>query len=151
MATEPSNHPNTIVKLRAADLPRLETLLHEHRLPTDDCAAQLPAFCGIFEDAQLIAAGGLETAGDFGLLRSVVVDPAHRGQGLARLITNHLVDQARQMNLRAIYLLTETADAYFTRLGFERVDRDSAPQPITQTRQFAGLCPDSAVFMRLSL
>ena len=151
MATESKDTTPAIVKLRAADLAQLETLLRENQLPVDDCAAQLPAFSGVFDAARLIAAGGLELTGRYGLLRSVIVDEKHRGRGLARTIMGHLVDEARQRQLLAIFLLTETAEDYFARFGFARVDREAAPEPIRHTRQFAALCPDSAVLMRLPL
>jgi amino-acid N-acetyltransferase len=151
MAIESGDSAAIVVKLAAADLPQLQALLQQNSLPTDDCEAQLPAFFGIFEADRLIAAGGLEVAANDGLLRSVVVDTAHRGRGLARAITHFLIGEARRLELDAIYLLTETADDYFTRFGFVRVGRELAPQAIARTRQFAGLCPDSAVFMRLTL
>ena len=150
MATE-STAAATVVRLPAADLSQLQALLRENGLPGEDCAQHLPAFVGIFEASRLIAAGGLERAGNDGLLRSVVVDPAYRGRGLARRVTDYLIGEARRHGLDPVYLLTETTDDYFTRFGFARVPRDAAPEAVSQTRQFAGLCPDSAVFMRLTL
>lgn len=151
MATDPTNSTPPIVRLKAADLTRLETLLRDNRLPSDDCAAQLPAFHGIFDASRLVAAGGLEAAGEYALLRSVVVDKAYRGRGLAWALTDHLIAEARRRRLHALYLLTETAEEYFVRFGFARVNRETAPATIRKTRQFADLCPDSAVFMQLRL
>ena len=116
-------------------------------LPDDDCAEQAGSFVGVFDGPKLVAAGGLEAAGDCALLRSVVVDRAYRSRGLARRITLHLLERAAQENYRAVYLLTESAAQYFESLGFSRVERAGVPQAVAATRQFAALCPDSAVCM----
>ena len=140
-----------IVALQSEDLPRLLALLENEHLPTDDCNAQLRHFIGIREGSRLIAAAALEAAGEQGLLRSLVVDPEYRGQGLGERLVGYLLARARAQGMEAVYLLTETADAYFPRLGFEPVARAEAPAGIVATRQFASLCPDSARCLRLRL
>ena len=140
-----------IVKLRAGDLASLQALLRANQLPADDCIEQASNFSAIYANHELIAAGGLEPAGEYALLRSLVVREDHRGRGLARQITNHLLQQANDEGRAAIYLLTESAEAYFTRLGFQVVERAEVPAAITRTRQFASLCPDSASCLCLPL
>ena len=151
MATESASPVANIVKLQATDLAQLENLLRENKLPSDDCAAQLDAFFGIFDAARLIAAGGLEVRGEHALLRSIVVDPEFRSTGLAARLTEFFIAEATSHGLQSLFLLSETADRYFSRFGFEPVPRDQAPTTIVKTRQFADLCPQSAVFMRLTL
>lgn len=151
MVTEPGCPLANIVKLQAADLVQLEILLRDNQLPSEDCAEQLGAFFGIFIGARLIAAGGLEVAGEYALMRSIVVDPEYRAKGLAAILTEFFIAEARVRGLYALFLLTETANEYFARFGFVPIARDQAPGSITETRQFSDLCPDSAVFMRLGL
>jgi amino-acid N-acetyltransferase len=140
-----------IVGLRPADLPQLQALLRAHHLPDEDCAEQVQIFCGIFDGDELIAAGGLEPAAEYALLRSIVVAERYRGRGLAQSISDHLLRQAESEGRAAVYLLTETAEDYFAERGFERVARDQVPDAITRTRQFSSLCPDSASCMRMTL
>jgi amino-acid N-acetyltransferase len=140
-----------IVQLRRADLAQLEALLRANQLPADDCAEQAQRFCAIYKGDQLIAAGAIEAAEQYGLLRSVVVLEDCRGMGLARDITAHLLQCARDEGRLAIYLLTETAEAYFAALGFSSVPRTDVPLALTRTRQFSSLCPDSASCMYLPL
>jgi amino-acid N-acetyltransferase len=140
-----------IVGLRPEDLAQLESLLRAHGLPYEDCAEQLQIFCGVFDGRELIAAGGLEPAGEYGLLRSVVVDERFRSKGLARSISEQLLRRAESEGRVAVYLLTETAEDYFARQGFERVAREQAPDAIANTLQFTSLCPDSAACLRMSL
>jgi N-acetylglutamate synthase-like GNAT family acetyltransferase len=133
-----------IVRLRPANLAQLEDLLCQNNLPTQDCAEQGQNFYGIFDGDELIAAGGLEPAGDYVLLRSVVVKERYRGSGLARNITEYLINLAESESRLAVYLLTETAEAYFLKLGFASLLRAEVPTAIAQTRQFSALCPDNA-------
>jgi len=140
-----------IVSLRVADLQQLQALLRANHLPADDCREQASIFCAIYYAGELIAAGGLEPAGEYALLRSVVVRADHRGEGLARAITEHLLRRAEAEGRAAVYLLTETAADYFTSLGFTAIDRGEVPLPITRTRQFSSLCPDSASCLFQSL
>jgi amino-acid N-acetyltransferase len=51
------------------------------------------------------------------------------------------------MGVRELFLLTTTAEPIFARWGFRRVDRAEAPPAIRESREFASLCPASAVFM----
>ena len=140
-----------IIPLRRADLAQLEALLRANQLPADDCAEQAAYFCAVYEGDQLLAAGAIEPVEQYGLLRSVVVLEGCRGMGLARDITAHLLQRAREEGRLGIYLLTETAEAYFAALGFSSVPRADVPRALTRTRQFSTLCPDSASCMWLPL
>ena len=133
-----------IINLPPDRLPQLETLLRASGLPADDCAEQADSFFALFDHDRLVAAGGLERAGEYALLRSLVAHPDYRGRGLGRALCEFLLRRARAQNLVAVYLLTETAAAYFERLGFRRVERGQVPVEIQHTRQFSSLCPDSA-------
>ena len=140
-----------IVNLRVADLALLEALLRANQLPADDCREQAGNFYAVYSGTDLIAAGGLEPAGDYALLRSVVVAQQLRGRGLAQRLTDHLLHRAEADGRSAVYLLTDTAADYFSRLGFSPVERDRVPPSITRTRQFSSLCPDTASCLYLPL
>lgn len=140
-----------IVKLRQADLAQLEALLRANHLPADDCVEQVQHYCASYQGDELIAAGAIEPVAPYGLLRSIVVREDHRGRGLAQRMTRHLLNHARDEGRMAIYLLTETAQAYFASLGFVPIARADVPTAVSQTRQFVSLCPDSASCMCLSL
>ena len=140
-----------IVQLRASDLPQLRELLTSNGLPDDDCAEQLHGISGIFNGDDLVVAGGLEIVGPYALLRSVVVHPDFRGQGLARRLTAYLLQRAEIQDVSEVYLLTETAEGYFEAMGFRRVAREQVPADIRSTRQFESLCPDSAACMCIGL
>ena len=140
-----------IVRLQAADLDQLRQLLSSVNLPSDDCDPDSHYYVGLFDRGQLIAAGGLEPAGDDVLFRSLVVADDYRGAGLAAEISRALIATAEQRGYRAVYLLTETAADYLRRLGFGAIDRQTVPNAVAATRQFDELCPDSACCMQLEL
>ena len=62
-----------------------------------------------------------------------------------------LVHLARTRGVAEIYLLTNTAERFFERVGYQRMPRDSAPAAIRTTQEFAALCPASAALMRKRL
>ena len=123
-------------------------LLSSAHLPTEDLT---PAHCESFfftgpADAPT-GLVGLELFGDVALLRSLVVAAQRRGQGAGRTLLEHAESHARDRGVRALYLLTTTAENFFARHGYQRAERDSAPAAIRATREFAGICPASSAFM----
>jgi len=55
-------------------------------------------------------------------LASLYVRPDQRGQGVAQLLIAHVIDTAAALGFGALYLRTETAAAYYTRLGWRKID-----------------------------
>jgi amino-acid N-acetyltransferase len=140
--------------LRAAtsdDLSGIERLLTDAHLPTDGVAASLPTFAVAEHAGQLVGAAGLELCRDDALLRSVVVASAWQGRGLGRALVSRVIAEAEARRLRALYLLTTTADDYFPAFGFERTTRDAVPDPVRATAEFQTACPASATVMRKTL
>src|SRR5260370_7624828 len=90
---------------------------------------------------------GLELYGSEALLRSLIVGVNARSKGLGSALIEHAEQYAASMGVRSVYLLTTTAEAYFRRLGYERIDRLLAPTSIKRTREFASLCPARSAFM----
>ncbi|HEU5135323.1 MAG TPA: arsenic resistance N-acetyltransferase ArsN2 [Steroidobacteraceae bacterium] len=94
---------------------------------------------------------GLELFGDVALLRSLVVRPTVRAAGLGSALLRHAEGFARSTEVNTVYLLTTTAEEFFTRRGYVRTARESAPPAIRTTREFAGICPASSAFMSKTL
>lgn len=128
-------------------------LLSACGLPIDDL--QAPAnhlrLFGCRCEGQLLGLVGLEMHGPDVLLRSLAVAEAARGQGLGQLLAAHAEQYAAAQGAQAIYLLTTTAEDFFAKRGYSLAERADAPQAIAATRQFSGLCPAAAAFMRKRL
>lgn len=139
----------TLVK---SDLEALCAALESSGLPSSDIGAQhLVHFRGVFDGNTLLAAGGIEPLGCEALLRSVVTVPRAQRRGLAARIVRELEEYASELGIESIYLLTEAAEGYFEKMGYEACRREEAPAAIRGTVQFSELCPDSATFMHKGL
>src|ERR1700691_3755960 len=117
-------------------------------LPTSDLTdEQLARFFYCGPAAAPSALIGLEIYGTEALLRSLVVDPGHRSAGLGSALVERAEAHAATHGVGTLYLLTTTAETFFARRGYHRIDRAVAPPAIRATREFAGLCPASSAFM----
>jgi amino-acid N-acetyltransferase len=124
------------------------TLLEAQGLPASDLTeAHLEHFFFTGTDDAPSALVGLEIYGEAALLRSLVVSSAARTQGLGSALVLHAEEYAAALDVRSIYLLTTTAETYFERRGYQRIDRAQAPASIQSTSEFASLCPASSAFM----
>ena len=130
------------------DLPAVRTLLETERLPASDVDEQaLERFLVLRDDFGVNGVVGLELYGDVAFLRSLVVAPQERGNGAGSALTQAAEVLAARLGVANIYLLTLTAERFFSVRGYTKIDRASAPEAIQGTTQFSGLCPSSAVLM----
>jgi N-acetylglutamate synthase-like GNAT family acetyltransferase len=134
----------------ASDLPAAIGLLHDADLPTEDLTTEHLAFVAKGE-METLGVIGLETFGDVGLLRSLVVSPLARGEGVGRLLAEALELSVRESGMGELWLLTIDADAFFSKLGFRVRSRDAAPDAIRGSKEYSALCPGDAVLMSKSL
>jgi amino-acid N-acetyltransferase len=113
-------------------------LLQAQELPVSDITDEhLEHFFFVRSDGSLTGLVGLELYGANTLLRSLVVGENARSKGLGSALVEHAEQYAGSKGVRSIYLLTTTAEAFFKRVGYERIDRSRAPSSIERTREFA--------------
>ena len=131
-----------------AELDQILSLLAESGLPVSDISrAHLPLFFGIQSDSGLIAVIGLELFGTVGLLRSLAVSKACRGQRFGRQLVDFAEHYAAECGAETLFLLTTTAAVFFQQLGYNQVARADVPHAIRSTSQFSSLCPASSVVL----
>jgi amino-acid N-acetyltransferase len=133
------------------DLPAVLRLLEQQGLPPDGLAEHLNSALIAREGDTIVGSAAIEFYGTAGLLRSVAVDPAYRGQGLGAELVRAAIDLARRRGLQQLYLLTTTAEGYFPRFGFQAIPRDSVAPEVQQSVEFTSACPASALVMRADL
>ena len=131
----------------ADDLRLVERLLSESNLPLDGVRESLGSFVVAESQGDIVGVAGLETCGENALLRSVAVRPEWRSRGLGRELVTRVIADAEIRGVRALYLLTTTAERYFPSFGFRRVARDAVPDDVKATVEFREACPASAVVM----
>lgn len=140
--------PDAILRPAApADLPAIEHLLRASGLPLDGVADALSTFVVAEADGDVVGVAGLEPCREHALLRSVAVRPEWRSQGLGRRLVTRVIESAEARGIRALYLLTTTAERYFPSFGFDTVPREAVPEDVRATREFASACPASATVM----
>lgn len=138
--------------VRSPEENAVKRLLAESGLPTADIAAgHMEHFFGCGAPSGLAGVVGLELYGNAGLLRSLAVAAPERGRGLGKRLVAHAERYAQEHGVKEVYLLTTTAEAFFSRLGYRRVERDAVPDAIKATREYAGICPASSAVMTRKL
>lgn len=136
---------------REGDLAAVQALLRDAALPWDDVAPHFGAFLVGEQGGALVACAGFERYGAEALVRSVAIAAPLRSRGLGAALCDTLLGDARRRGVREAYLLTTTAPRFFARQGFAPIPRADAPAAIRATREFAELCPASAVVMHRAL
>jgi amino-acid N-acetyltransferase len=129
------------------DVTAIAALLREAELPHEDFAGHLAHFLVARRAGAVVGAVGFERHGRNALLRSLVVAPALRGNGLGDQLVQRLAAVARRKGVERFYLLTATAAAFFAGRGFQEIARRAVPAAIAATQEFNSLCPVSAVCM----
>jgi len=99
----------------------------------------------------VVAYAALEGLASDALLRSVVVLPSHRGNGIGASLIAAIIAEAKNHGVIKLWLLTTAAERFFAQIGFMKTDRAAAPASIATTAEFASICPSSAVCMSRSI
>ena len=123
-------------------------LLQKCGLPVSDITPKhLEHFFGFGDNSGLLGVVGLEVFGTVALLRSLAVSSKHRKNGIGRHLVAHAEQYAHAQGVQIIYLLTTTADQFFSKLGYSPAPRSQAPFAIQETAEFSNLCLSSSIFM----
>jgi len=122
-------------------------LLQENGLPTSDLDETKTLFA-FLSNGDVIGTGGLESFGNCALLRSISVRKDLQKKGMGRFIVGELEKTAWQSGINCLYLLTTTAESFFTKAGYQAIDREAVPIEIKNTAEFSSICPSTANAMR---
>lgn len=125
-------------------------LLRKNNLPADDITDTTHLFV-LTDNDEVVGTVALESAGKSGLLRSLCVADEARNNGAGQRLVNFIERYAQQNGVHDLYLLTTTADKYFGKKGYTRIDRTAVPAEIKNTSEFASVCPSTAVVMKKTL
>jgi amino-acid N-acetyltransferase len=142
------------LKIRPAinvDIREIEGLLSSYLLPTIDIyESTVKLFVATYNN-QLIGSIGIEKYNEIGLLRSLAVNSKYKNQKVGEGLIQYLLDYCINEKITELYLLTTTAEKYFDKFGFHKIDRNKVPEEIMQTQEFKDICPISAVVMKRKL
>ena len=136
----------TVTRLEASELAGLASFLEDANLPSADLTEPARVFFR-FDADTLVGYGGLEGEGADRLLRSIVVLADRRGAGIGRALIAALEQEARELGVQRLHLLTTTAAPFFSTMGYAPSERHAAPPAIAASREFTSLCPASAAYL----
>ena len=138
------------VRLRPArreDASELRSLLEGSGLDPGELEGSLPATV-VADGGDSASVAAAPVRGDEAYLHSVAVAEDARGHHLGTLVTAAALRRAAADGARTAYLLTETAEGFFRRLGFEPIDRHALPAWVVER---STACSVNAVAMRREL
>lgn len=144
----PSTVPATLRRARRDDIESVTRLLIANNLPIVGVSEALDYFLVAEANGNVVGTTGLEMFGADALLRSAVVSESVRSTGVGTALIRGILALAEESDIRAVYLLTMTAERYFPRFGFVQITRRDVPEAVQESAEFKGACPASAIVMR---
>ena len=124
--------------LKTADVPDIlrimEPLMQQGTLvrrTAEDILAKKDDYYVAGVDGRAHACGALHSWGGQGEIAAVAVDSAYADMGLGRLIVGFLINRARSLNLRRVFVLTIRTQEWFESLGF----REAGPEALPEERR----------------
>jgi amino-acid N-acetyltransferase len=140
----------TIVTRQAKkdDYDAIRNLLSGENLPITDLNPLLENFFVSEDAAGINGVMGMDRYDNLGLLRSAIVKKESRNHGIASVLITNLFDHAQASGIKTLYLITNTAERYFSNKGFEKIAKENVPATVLQSKEFNGLCPASSVIMK---
>ena len=141
----------TIRNATPEDYTPIADLLKKVNLPVQGVEEHLDNFVVLVDNKSLIGTGGLEIYNDKALLRSLAIHPDYQKKGYGQQLYRYIIENARKQNITELYLLTETAERFFTAMGFKKISRELVNEQVKTSEEFRSVCPTSAACMRLTL
>jgi amino-acid N-acetyltransferase len=129
-----------------------KTLLESCGLPTSDLDVKKFEnflYIGTVDNPSGII--GLEIFDSVALLRSLAVSKDTREKGYGKLLVSAIEDFAKKKNIKELYLLTETVETFFKKLGYCSIKRELAPEAIINSSEYSSVCKKTAVLMTKQL
>ena len=129
----------------------LQELLKSEKLCYNDISEEGVKLYGVKIKHVHVGYFGFEQFDTDALFRSMLVQPDARKRGYGSLIWNEAKAILKDVGVKDIYLLTDSATDFFIKQGFTIVERNSVPEAIAQTTEFKDFCPDSSICMKFSV
>ena len=134
----------TSISLRPArpdDLRAIVALLQAAHLPPNEAEQHVHNFVVGERDGRIVACGGLEAypKGSACLVRSMAVEEPLQGSGVGSEIMRWVLERARELGLRDVFLFTMTAADFYRRFGFRDATLDEFPPAARRSAQYGAV------------
>lgn len=126
-----------IRKAKLKDVPRLVEIINDFanrrlllpRTPSDLCE-RIREVTVAEEEGTIVGCGALHFySSEIAEIRSLAVLPTTQRKGLGRKLTEYLLEEAAEQELKRVFALTLVPE-YFERLGFAEVSREALPMKV---------------------
>jgi amino-acid N-acetyltransferase len=129
----------------------MNEIIEENNLSTEGLFDENVHLYSIDQGAVPAAIGALTLEGDIALLRTVGNRGRVKKKGMGKLLVWHILAEAQWKKLKTIYLLTDTAEMFFAKLGFEKIDRTELPDVFNQNILVQKACSTSSTVMKIDV
>jgi HAD superfamily hydrolase (TIGR01457 family) len=144
--------PPSVRPAGPGDVPDVERMLREADLDARDVEARLPLTVVADGGDGIVGSAALESFGRIAHLRSVVVEPSSRGHAVGIALVARALALAAEHGHTDVYAVTETAEPFFTALGFGRIGTvEALPEEVAATPMVREVCSVSAVALHRPL
>ena len=147
-ARKPGDSEATLRPAVPADRDIVDALLADASLPTNGLRTE--DIVVALDGTTVVGAIALERFGAASMLRSLVVAPDHRKQGIGRRLVIAALEIARWSGAAEVHLLTEDAQRFFVPFGFEPVSGKVVREAVPDSALVSEQCCTTATAMRLS-
>ena len=130
-----------------SDLISIKNLLQKLDLVHQEIEKYIEDFIVLKTGNKLIGCAGLEIYDEIGLLRSVAIDRDFQGKGLGKKLVKEILKYADKKEIVDLYLLTNSAEKFFEKHGFNIVSRTDVDPQIKQTYEYTTGCEETASVM----
>lgn len=133
-----------------SDLSAIDTLLSENGLTTSGVRENLCNFL-VAEEKHVVGIIGMEFTEHSVMLRSLAICQELRKSGIGTSLVNRALRIGRAKGIQNVYMLTNTAETFALRWGFEKIQRSDIPADLMQSSALNNFCPLSSNCMKLDL
>ena len=130
------------------DFRAIISMLSAYSLPDSDIEPGRQSFIVAEHEGKIIGCAGYEAYGETALFRSLAVDSEYWNLDIGKLLTGKVMALAHEKGIHEFYLLTNTADGFFQKLGWNIIQRNDVPKGINTSSEFASICPSTAICMK---
>jgi len=125
-------------------------LLKKNNLPTEDINSGTQLFV-LEENDGVIGTVAVEYDFNVALVRSLSVAEGKRKSGIGEILVRFIENYVHKQGVHSVYLLTTTAENFFLKKGYKRIDRTKVPDFIKNTKEYSVLCSSSSTLMKKEL
>jgi N-acetylglutamate synthase-like GNAT family acetyltransferase/protein-tyrosine-phosphatase len=148
VASEANEGPTTSIgPASGGDLDAIKRMLVASLLPSRDVGGPNQRFIVASDNGRILGCAGLETYGQDGQVRSMAVHWTRRNAGLGSRLHERLLFEAVLADVRTLYVVTTTAEDFFSRHGYRRIETKDVPHDLLYSEEFATFVPGGGVVM----